>query len=86
MSGVNSEKSKFVYAALQNITIIFEDLQLPSSILCSAQACKTCKKIHDLAPVDREDMFARVLFDPDHIDDGRYMYRTERIIQVSNHI
>ncbi|KAI0347904.1 hypothetical protein BDW22DRAFT_30555 [Trametopsis cervina] len=76
------DRSKFVHAATSNVHYIFADLNLPNTSLDSAADRKACAELQRLLPRTPNKAFCDVLFPPDHIDDGAWLFKSKRILVI----
>lgn len=74
-----------MYAGAQNGGKIFSDLGVDASVFTSAEGRRDCAALRELGPKDEDDMFLPVLMPADHLENGRYLFRTERLTKVRIH-
>ncbi|KAI0337986.1 hypothetical protein BDW22DRAFT_1432985 [Trametopsis cervina] len=76
------DRSKFVHAATSNVHYIFADLNLPNTSIDSAADRKACAELQRLLPSTPNKAFCDVLFPPDHINDGAWLFKSKRMLVI----
>ena len=73
--------------AIRNIPVIFGDLKYPDGTPVPFAALhKGSNELKALGPKNKDDIFCKVLMDPEHPDDGSYLFRTPRLARVGTNI
>ncbi|KAI0698617.1 hypothetical protein BC835DRAFT_1413005 [Cytidiella melzeri] len=79
---VLEEKSKFVHAAMGNISDIFGSLGLSSDTLGRAASRKACEVLQALGPKNARDYYCNALYPDDRPGQIAWLFRTNRIVFV----
>lgn len=78
------DRAKFVHiASVANVEYIFADLNLPKSSLSSPSERKACPELQRLLPRTSNEAICDVLFEPGHVDEGGWLFKSRRILVVS---